>query len=157
MRYISKSIEETEQISAQLAEQIVSRKGNETPRQARDIATIVTLEGELGAGKTTFVKAFAKALGIKEKLTSPTFVLMRQYSIESRIKDQGFNKLIHVDAYRINSGKDLKALGIDEILSDPENIVLIEWAERVRDILKDGLIRIHIDHVDENTRNILIS
>lgn len=146
MEYLSKSVGETEKVARELAEKII-------PRQARDKATVVALEGELGAGKTTFTKAFAKALGVKEKLTSPTFVILKRFTIY----DLRFKNLIHVDAYRLNSGEELKSLGIEEMLADPGNIILIEWAERVADILPAEHLTIHIDHISENERKITIS
>jgi tRNA threonylcarbamoyladenosine biosynthesis protein TsaE len=152
MEYMSKNVQETEKIAQKLAEQIVSQEFD-VSRQDCDNAVVIDLEGELGAGKTTFTKAFAKALGVEEKLSSPTFVLMRQYEL----KTDKFKLLVHIDAYRINSGEDLKLLGIEEILADPENIVLIEWAERVKDILPDNKINIHIDHVSENERKFTIN
>jgi tRNA threonylcarbamoyladenosine biosynthesis protein TsaE len=146
MVYISKSEEETGKIATKLAKEIVSRNTG-------DKTVVIALEGELGAGKTTFVKAFAKALGVKEKLTSPTFVLMRHYKLET----VNYKLLIHIDAYRINSGEELKHLGIEEFIADPKYIILIEWAERVADILPEEHITIHIDHISENERKFTIS
>ncbi|MGD0977344.1 MAG: tRNA (adenosine(37)-N6)-threonylcarbamoyltransferase complex ATPase subunit type 1 TsaE [Minisyncoccia bacterium] len=151
MIYDSKSEKETGEIARKLAEQIVSRE-IVALRQAQDKAIVIALEGELGAGKTTFIKAFAKALGVKEKLTSPTFVIMRKFIVH----DLRFKNLYHVDAYRLNSGEELKPLGIEEIIADPENIIMIEWAERVRDILPKKHISVHIDHIAENKRKIQI-
>ena len=108
-------------------------------------AIVFALEGELGAGKTTFVQKFAKACGITEPVLSPTFVILKKYG-----------NLIHIDAYRI-TGKDLLAFGIEEIFKNPKNIVMIEWADRVRDILPKDRITIKFDHVDANTRKIQIT
>lgn len=146
MEYISKSEKETGKIAGELAQKVILQ-------QALDKATVVALEGELGAGKTTFTKAFAKMLGVKEKLTSPTFVILKSYNL----KLKKFNKLTHIDAYRINSGQELKQLGIEEIISNPENIVLIEWAERVSDIISKEAVRVHIDHISESKRKIVIT
>jgi len=149
MEYLSKSVEKTGEIAERLAERIVSL---EKDAVGGERAVVIALEGELGAGKTTFAKAFAKALGVEQKLTSPTFVIMRKYSLDiSR-----FQSLIHIDAYRLNNGEELKLLGIEEIISDPENIVLVEWAERVAEILPEKHITVHIDHISENERKILI-
>lgn len=162
MIYQSKSEKETAEIARNLTKQIVSSKivaprntSDKTValRQAQGKAMVIALEGELGAGKTTFVKTFAKALGVKEKITSPTFVIMRRFMIY----DLRFKDLYHIDAYRLNNGNELRTLGIEEIISNPENIVLIEWAERVAEILPEKYIKIHIDHISENERKITIT
>lgn len=145
MEYLSKSVLETEKIAAELAQKIFLQ-------QTQNKATVVALEGELGAGKTTFVKAFAKALGVKEKLSSPTFVIMRSYQLSTA----SYQLLVHIDAYRLDGGEELELLGIDDIFTGPENIVLIEWAERVADILPAKHLTIHIDHISENERKIIL-
>jgi tRNA threonylcarbamoyladenosine biosynthesis protein TsaE len=91
-------------------------------------ATLLALHGDLGSGKTTFVQALAKALGITETLQSPTYVLMKSYDIPNAAP---FNKLVHIDAYRLENPKQFAALKPEEFLSDPKNIVCIEWPERV--------------------------
>mgnify|MGYP001567656966 FL=1 len=109
-------------------------------------AIVIGLEGELGSGKTTFVQKFAKALGITEHITSPTFVILKKYGT-----------LIHVDAYRLKGSEELNKLGFQKLVQDPHNIILIEWANLVADILPNDRITIHFEHVDENTRKIQIS
>ncbi len=116
-------------------------------------AIIIGLEGELGSGKTTFVQKFAKALGIKEHITSPTFVILKKYQIPST----KYQYVIHIDAYRLKTGEELNKLGIQELIQDPRNIIMIEWANLVADILPNDRITIHFEHVDENTRKIQIS
>lgn len=108
-------------------------------------ATVVALIGELGAGKTTFVQKFAKAYGTRETLTSPTFVILKKYG-----------NLVHIDAYRLKNAKELEALGIHDLIANPNNIIFIEWADRVKEILPEDHITIHFDHVDETTRKISI-
>ncbi len=90
-------------------------------------ATLVTLSGELGAGKTAFTKAVAKTLGIEESVTSPTFVLEKMYQLSG----QKFERLIHIDAYRLEKGSDLQPLGFDELMENPKNLIFLEWPERV--------------------------
>lgn len=92
-------------------------------------ATLVTLSGDLGAGKTSYTQGVARALGVTSAVTSPTFVLMKIYPLEG----QAFSRLVHIDAYRLQGGKDLPALGFSEILADPKNLVLLEWPELVAD------------------------
>jgi tRNA threonylcarbamoyladenosine biosynthesis protein TsaE len=93
-------------------------------------ATLVTLVGELGAGKTAFTKAVARTLGIEETVTSPTFVLEKIYLLP---KGKSFKRLIHIDAYRLEKGSDLAPLGFDELMQDVGNLILLEWPEKVAD------------------------
>ncbi len=142
---VSKSLNATQKIASDLAKKIISTK-------SIDGAYVIGLEGELGAGKTTFVKGFAKALGVKERITSPTFVIMKRYEL------RGVYKLLyHIDAYRLKDEKELIQLGIEEIFSNPGNIVLIEWADRVKKILPKNRISIHMDHVSKKERKINIT
>lgn len=99
--------------------------------RGQDRATLVTLSGELGAGKTAFTKAIAKALGIEDTITSPTFVLEKIYPLT----DTRFGQLIHIDAYRLESGKDAAPLTIDELMKDPKNLILLEWPEKIHEAL----------------------
>ena len=119
-------------------------------------ALVVALEGDLGGGKTTFTQGFARGLGIREKVLSPTFVIMKRFNLprQARIYDLGFKNFIHIDAYRIEHIKELHMLGWKDILKDKEVIVLVEWADRVRRALPKEYIRIQFEFVDEKTRNI---
>ncbi|HVU79771.1 MAG TPA: tRNA (adenosine(37)-N6)-threonylcarbamoyltransferase complex ATPase subunit type 1 TsaE [Candidatus Paceibacterota bacterium] len=96
-----------------------------------DAATVVTLRGDLGAGKTTFVQALARELGVAEAVQSPTYVLMKSYPIARK----GFTKLVHIDAYRLDAPEQFLALRPDEFLSDPESLICIEWPERLEGML----------------------
>ncbi|MCR4334374.1 MAG: tRNA (adenosine(37)-N6)-threonylcarbamoyltransferase complex ATPase subunit type 1 TsaE [Patescibacteria group bacterium] len=110
----------------------------------KNSATIVGLYGDLGSGKTTFVKSLAKAYGITEHITSPTFVIMKFYP-----------PLIHIDAYRLKSGEELITLGWEKIVSDPKNFICIEWPENVADIMPKDHIVMKFAFVDENTREVI--
>lgn len=99
--------------------------------QTGNSATVVALSGELGAGKTTFVQALAKELGVKEIVQSPTYVLMKRYDISYL----NFKHLIHIDAYRLNNAQEFAALRPEQFLTDPSNLVCIEWPERVQGAL----------------------
>ena len=125
-----------------------------TRQSANNKALVIGMEGELGAGKTTFIKGFAKGLGVKEKVLSPTFVLMKIYKLNN--KSAVYKFFVHIDAYRLKDHRDLLALGIKEILVDPQNIVLIEWSDRVKKILPRKYIKIHFDHIEESIRKISI-
>jgi len=146
MVFKTKSAEETKKVAADLARKIIKTKPQ---RQA----CIIALEGELGAGKTTFIQGFAKALKIRQKITSPTFVLIKSYKLSATT----YKLLYHIDAFRLKDWHDLVSLGIKEIFANPQNIILIEWAERVKSILPKKRINIHIDHISKNERKISIT
>src|SRR3989344_4353110 len=146
MFYLSKNSKETEKAAGVLAKEIIRKA------LSKRTALVLGLEGELGAGKTTFVKGFVKALGVKSKISSPTFVLIKSHNL----KHITYNKLYHIDAYRLKDHKDLIKLGIKEIFDDPKNLILVEWSDRVKGILPKKYIKIHIDHIDEKTRKISI-
>jgi tRNA threonylcarbamoyladenosine biosynthesis protein TsaE len=97
---------------------------------------VIGLIGDLGAGKTVFAKGLAAGLGVKQKINSPTFVLMRVYPVK-KVKIKNF---IHIDAYRLKSAADLAAIGAKEYFSDPSSIVLIEWADRIKALPKNKII-----------------
>lgn len=97
-------------------------------------ATLVTLSGDLGAGKTAFVQAVARVLGSTEHITSPTFVLLKTYPVSQ----QQFSRLAHIDAYRLNGKEELASLGLQDLLLDPKTIIMFEWPERVAGGLPDA-------------------
>jgi tRNA threonylcarbamoyladenosine biosynthesis protein TsaE len=88
-------------------------------------AAVVTLRGDLGAGKTTFTQGLLRALGVAEPVTSPTFVLVQRYPVST----PPFTNAYHVDAYRLTKAADLDALELGEPLKDPSNVIVIEWPE----------------------------
>ncbi|MBI2018479.1 tRNA (adenosine(37)-N6)-threonylcarbamoyltransferase complex ATPase subunit type 1 TsaE [Candidatus Daviesbacteria bacterium] len=112
---------------------------------------VIGLFGELGAGKTMFTQGFAQGLGIKEKIISPTFILIRQHQIPN-----SNNFLFHVDLYRLEKLKDLKQLGLHDTWSNPKNIVLIEWAGKIKKILPKNTTKITIAKLEGNKRLITI-
>lgn len=94
--------------------------------------TLIRLEGELGAGKTTLVRGLARALGIQEPIRSPSFALVCEYPIRQPQRLAGL-PLIHVDLYRIETPEALATLGLDELI-ERRGVMLIEWAERLRSL-----------------------
>ncbi len=116
-------------------------------------AVVVGLYGELGAGKTAFTQALANALGVIERVTSPTFVLEKVYAL----KNQKFSHLIHIDAYRLERSNELKQLGWDTIVLDRNNLIVIEWADRIEDILPKDTKRVYFTVSGERTRTISYS
>ncbi len=98
---------------------------------SKDNATVVGLIGDLGAGKTTLTQSIAKILGIQEDVQSPTFVIAKFYNTTHPL----FQRLVHVDAYRIESLGELEPLGWENILSSPDTLLIVEWADRIQDAL----------------------
>lgn len=132
VKLISKSAGDTKRLAARLAKETL-RALVEMPQ-----ALIMSLEGDLGAGKTTFVQGFAKGLGIRQRILSPTFVLMKKFAVPrpkpSTLYPLPYS-LYHIDCYRLDSPKALLELGWKEIAREPGNIVLVEWGDRVRGVL----------------------
>ena len=122
------------------AEKFASRVKN------HEKSLVIGLQGDLGSGKTTFVQGFAKGFGVKEKVLSPTFVIMKKYGT-----------LYHIDCYRLENSKELLELGWDKIMSDPQNIILIEWPERVKDILPAEVIMVRFKTISQNKREIHVT
>ncbi|MDD5050604.1 MAG: tRNA (adenosine(37)-N6)-threonylcarbamoyltransferase complex ATPase subunit type 1 TsaE [Candidatus Pacebacteria bacterium] len=143
MKKESRSLKETETVAHDFVSKLQAT--NYKPK-----ATLVGLYGDLGAGKTTFMKGIAKAFGIEEDVTSPTFVIEKIF----RLKEKSFEHLIHVDAYRLESSGELLNLGWKEISENPKNIIFIEWPEKVSDILPKEMQHIYFKHVNENAREI---
>lgn len=112
-------------------------------------ATLVTLSGKLGAGKTSFAKAVARTLGIEETVNSPTFVLEKIYLLPY---GQPFKRLVHIDAYRLSKGSDLASLGFDELVQDADNLILLEWPEKVADALPVPAARISFTTLSDIAR-----
>lgn len=110
---------------------------------------IILFEGELGGGKTTFIKGLLSGLGYKGKVLSPSFTLERQYKIKKNI-------VHHIDLYRLDLNKDLLDMGFDEFLNQPGHITLIEWGEKIEDQLTD-YIKVIFNYSGENSRLITIS
>ncbi len=165
--YITKSAEETQNVGEELGKSL--QKG-----------IIITLSGDLGYGKTTFVQGFAKGLGITHRIISPTFVVIRKYEIQ--IKNQiannknihskgsrvGTNPIVaeakadkekleifyHIDLYRMQSVHELESLGIKEILEDPEAVVMIEWPEKLGELLPEERIDVKFEYLGEDRRRI---
>lgn len=138
MEYKTTSAEQTQKIAAKLAKKFINTGG------------VIALIGNLGAGKTTFTQGFAKALGIKDKIISPTFVVTRQHQFE----DERF--LFHIDLYRLET-VDIRSLGIEEFIALPGSIVLVEWPEKILNQLPKNTIKIEIEKTGETERTIRIN
>ena len=125
-----------------MAQEILSAK---FPRRS---VLVLALSGDLGAGKTTFVQGFCAAL-VLEKITSPTFIIVKSYKVKS-YKD--YKRIYHIDCYHIHKPKDILSTGIKEILNNPENIILIEWPERIKRILPKNVIMIKLKYGKKRKR-----
>lgn len=145
MKHISRSLEETALLASGFIASL--EKSNE--------AVVVGLFGDLGAGKTAFVKKCAEYFGINETIISPTFIIEKIYKLPSKTKSP-WKHMIHIDAYRFESPEELKHLGFEELKKDPQNIIFIEWPERILGKLPKDIKKINFEFVDENTRKINI-
>ncbi|HJT37411.1 MAG TPA: tRNA (adenosine(37)-N6)-threonylcarbamoyltransferase complex ATPase subunit type 1 TsaE [Actinomycetota bacterium] len=128
-----------------------------SPEQTREIAStlasglaggdVVVLAGDLGAGKTTFVQGAAAALGVRAHVTSPSFVLVREYAGRARV--------VHVDVYRLTSLQEVIDLGYEELFA-PDAITFVEWGDAVDAVLPDERLEVDIRVVSEEERRIVI-
>lgn len=135
-----------------------SNSNNDTCKIASNFAKtlkpgdIVLLRGDLGSGKTTFTQCLAKTLGIKRNLTSPTFVVMKEYVVPN---NKNITKLIHIDCYRLSNPNDAESIGLEEVLQDKKAVIVIEWPEKVEELLKNITAKnIVFDYLSENKRKI---
>ena len=115
-------------------------------------ATILLLRGDLGGGKTTFLKGFAKGLGIEREILSPTFIIVRKFPLKSL----SFHSFYHLDCYRINFSRNIKEIGIKKILNDPFNIVAIEWPQRIINLIKKPYFEIRFSILSPKKREIVV-
>jgi tRNA threonylcarbamoyladenosine biosynthesis protein TsaE len=146
MNFISHSLAETENFARDFVKKL-------TGGGRIKVAAVVGLYGDLGSGKTTLAQAVGRALGVTDSIQSPTFVIEKKYKTSNPI----YGYLVHVDAYRLSGGEELRKLGFEELLADSNNLILVEWADRVADVLPPDHIKLHFKFVDENTREFSIS
>ena len=137
--FLTTSPRQTQKLGEKTAKDILKARN-------RRRAMVLGLTGGLGGGKTTFLQGFAKGLGVKDKILSPTFIIMR------RIKD-----FYHLDCYRIANPKELLDLGFKKIISDPKNVVAVEWADQVKEVMPRGTEWISFEFIDDKTRKIIAS
>ena len=130
---MSSSLKDTEKIARQLARSVAVKR--------RERASVIALSGNLGTGKTSFTKAFLSELGVKETVSSPTFVLSREYVL-SRGKH---GKAYHIDIYRLTE-KEAGVLELKKIFKEKNAIVLIEWAEKIKKIIPKDATWIYFEH-----------
>ena len=133
--FISHNIEETKELAKKIANQLCAGK-------------VVLLYGTLGAGKTTFTKALIKELGFDGVVTSPTFSIYNVYQAKMPV--------YHFDMYRIEDEGEATEIGIDEIFEDKNAISIVEWPEKVEQMLTEDAMKIKIYIIDENTRKFVV-
>ena len=149
MEIITKSAYQTQKLGEKIGSDLKSGKLKKR---------ILCLFGDLGSGKTTFIQGLARGLGIKRRIISPTFVFMKQYKSVSPAEI-----FYHVDLYRIEKKDEAQSLGLEEIFSDPQAIIAIEWAEKItclpagrKEILPLKRINIQFNYLNQNHRKIII-
>ena len=136
MEFISESVQDTQEFAKQFASTLKS-------------GDVVLLTGDLGAGKTTFVKAVAKELGYDGLVTSPTFTLLNQYN--------GKMPIYHFDMYRLKSSAEAIECGLDEILCNGEGVCFVEWPQKVASIIPEKNIMLDIVVLDTNKRKFRVT
>ncbi|MFZ2664209.1 MAG: tRNA (adenosine(37)-N6)-threonylcarbamoyltransferase complex ATPase subunit type 1 TsaE [Patescibacteria group bacterium] len=132
MEIITHSTQETKEFAGKIAKDI-------------KLGVVIALYGDLGSGKTTFTRFLVEALGIRSRVQSPTFVIARKYE-----------KINHVDLYRLTTEKEVEDLGFKEMIEDKESITIIEWPDLAEKLLPKDTLRIYFEYVDENSRKIRI-
>lgn len=138
------------------SETVVTKSAAETKASGKEFGNslkggeIIGLVGDLGSGKTTFVQGLVQALGIKTRITSPTFIIVREYP------NKFGGNLYHVDLYRLEGGieQELINLGIQNFSNDSKNVVVIEWAEKAKDYLPENTKWITFENLGEDERKI---
>lgn len=146
MEFISRAPSKTQELAVKIGKELINSKPQSTG------AVVFSLEGELGAGKTTFVKGLGEYLGIKAVIKSPTFVIAKRFkALHPTIKT-----LYHLDCYRLEQAEDLSELGAGDFFSDPQALVAIEWGEKVKGILPSGTITIQFEVLGERKRKIVL-
>lgn len=161
-KFITTSYKETQKLGEIFAKNILKLG-------LKDKAMVLELKGNLGGGKTTFLQGFAKGLGIKDKILSPTFIILKHFKIKPKTKNQKpkFSGFYHFDCYRLNKPEEILELmgfsaqggpvsGWKEILDNPKNIIAIEWPERVKKILPKDTIKINFKFIYKNKRKIIL-
>lgn len=137
MEFVSKSEKDTFDLAAKIAAE--TKPGD-----------ILALFGDLGSGKTTFAKGFAKALGVEKTITSPTFVILKKYSVNG----EKIKQLFHLDCYRLHGPEDAEAIGLNEYLKDNSAVFLIEWPEKIWPLVDKKSKKITFTYINENERKI---
>ncbi len=146
------SAKETRKLGEKLAKDVLALR-RFAPQDKNNHAVVFALRGDLGGGKTTFLQGFAKMLGIKEKITSPTFVIMKKFKIKGK---RAFAHFYHFDCYRIKNTREILELDFKEIISNPQNIIAVEWPENLGGFLPKGSVILNFKFAGKNKREIFL-
>lgn len=144
-----------------IKEEFITKTADETQEFGKDFAKkikagdSIALHGDLGSGKTTFTQGVAKGLGIKMRIISPTFIVVRTYALSNHTS--GATHFYHIDLYRVESKKEIKGLGLEEILSDKKAIVIIEWAEKLGKLRSQKRVDMRFSYLHGIERKITIT
>lgn len=141
---ITNSSKETKKVGVALA--LTLEKEPSSQKQA----LVIALEGDLGSGKTTFIQGLAKGLKVKENVLSPTFVIQKDFLLSLK----NYKHFYHIDAYRLKNPEELLELGFKDLINDPENIIVIEWADKIKKILPKNILKIEFENLGKNKRKI---
>ena len=142
---VAKSSKETKKAGMALG-QILGRES------LSDRAFIIALEGDLCSGKTTFIQGLAQGLEVKENILSPTFVIQKDFSLALK----NYKNLYHIDAYRLKNPSELLGLGFKDLIKNSENLIVIEWADKIKKILPKNILKIEFTNLEKNKRKIII-
>ena len=138
-KYITNSADDTRMVGENFAKKL--KPGD-----------FIALFGELGGGKTTFTQGLVRGLGIKKRIISPTFIILREYKIPDNT-----GNFYHIDLYRINIEEhEVPELGLDDIINEKKDIVLVEWAEKMGDNLPKNRWEVNFEYIDDDKRQIII-
>ena len=145
MEIITKSANETKKVGISLAMELKKQ----LPLKH---AFVIALIGDLGAGKTTFIQGLASGLGIKESVLSPTFLILKQFSIALK----SYKNFYHIDTYRLKNSQEFLELGFKDLVGNPENLIVIEWADKVEKILSKDTLWIRFENLGKNKRKVIL-
>lgn len=133
----------------------ITKNANETKKLGKSFAKTIkpgdflAFYGNLGSGKTTFIQGLAEGLSIKRRIISPTFIIVRHYNLEK-------GSFYHIDLYRTQTKHDLLSVGLDEIINNSENIVAVEWSDKLLDIKPTKRIDLHFEYLSDTERRIVV-
>lgn len=146
MEFITKSAAQTKSIGKKIADSLID---------GREKRRIIALTGNLGSGKTTFAQGFCRGLGIKDRVISPTFILVRKYRISGGLG--GFKDLYHADLYRLEGDlkPELESIGLTDFFREENSIILVEWAEKIKEYLPEEALWIRFEYQKDNLRRII--
>ena len=160
--FVTTNAKQTQKLGEMLAEEILA-DGRFNLKNAKSVlevesrsAFVVCLSGELGAGKTTFTQGFLQGLGLQGPFTSPTFLIMKEYRSALKTKNYKLKTVYHIDAYRINED-DLLNLGWEEMIANKNNIIIIEWAGRLKEIIPADSLWVNFEWMGEKERKITLT